>query len=250
MAGTVPEMLLEAEYAEYAREYLRRLPVEHFMEAKPQAVQRAITLASLALVTARRPDVHVFNEMLVQYRRPRRRKPGQVVPDNMVVVFAGALDAEESYDVPLQPAGPFWVMEYVSRRSRRKDYEESFDKYERELKVPYCLLFRPEKQELDLFRHNGRRYVRVEANVHGRYALPELEMEVALHDGWVRFWYQGSLIPLPAELDARLQKAERRAEQEKERADSLEQQLAREKSARLAAEREIEQLRAQQRKRT
>src|SRR5438105_2046562 len=118
MASTVPDMLLELAYADYADEYLRRLPLEHFMESKSQAVQRAITLACLALVTALRPDVHVFNELLVQYPRPRRRRPGQVVPDNMVVLYSGALDVDLSYDVPLQPARPFWVMEWVSKRSK------------------------------------------------------------------------------------------------------------------------------------
>jgi hypothetical protein len=36
------------------------------MEAATQARQRAITLACLALVCAVRPDVHLFNELLVQ----------------------------------------------------------------------------------------------------------------------------------------------------------------------------------------
>jgi Uma2 family endonuclease len=265
MSSTVPDMLLEVEYAEYAREYLRKLPLEHFMEAKPQAVQREITLASLALVKTRRPDVHVYNEMLVQYPRSRRRRPGQVVPDNMVVIHAGTLDADESYDVPLQPARPFWVLEYVSRRSKGKDYKDSFHKYERELKVPYCLFFRPEKQELRLHHHEGRRYVRLKANSQGRYEVAELELEVGLLGGWVRFWYQGQLLPLPAELQARLDEAERRAEREKERAeqekqraeqekqraerekqraDILQRQVEEEKRARLAAERKLEQLRA------
>jgi Uma2 family endonuclease len=242
--STVPKMLLEAEYAEYAREYLRRLPLEHFMEAKPQAVQREITLESLALVKARRPDVHVYNEMLVQYPLPRRRRPGQVVPDNMVVIHSGPLDADESYDVPLQPAGPFWVLEYVSRRSKRKDYKDSFRKYERELKVPYCLFFRPEKQELRLHHHDGRRYGRQEANRQGRYEVTELELEVGLLGGWVRFWFRGRLLPLPAELQDRLDEAEQRAEQEKQRADRLQRQVDEEREARLAAERELERLRA------
>src|SRR5262249_19003861 len=144
-----------------------------------------------------------------------------------------------SYNVPLEPAPPFWVMEYVSPSNKRKDYEESFRKYERELKVPYYLMFYPDNQELTLFRHNKRKYVTVKPNADGRYAVPELEMEVALLDGWVRFWYQGELLPLPDELqrdldearlqaaEARLQAAEARlqAEEEKRRADELQQRL-------------------------
>jgi hypothetical protein len=63
----------EIEYEQAASEYLRRLPPEHFMEWTSQATQREMTLASLDLVNAQRADVHVFNELLVQYRVPRRK---------------------------------------------------------------------------------------------------------------------------------------------------------------------------------
>jgi hypothetical protein len=272
MASVEPDMFLKLDYAEYARDYQRRQTLEQIMEAKPQAVQREITLTSLAVLKAFRSDVHVFNEMLVQYPRPRRRRPGQVVPDNMVVIYEGELDVEESYDVPVQPVGPFWVMEYVSRRSKRKDYHDSFQKYERELQVPYCLTFWPQKKDLRLFRHDGRRYVRLEANQHGRYEIPELELEIGLHGCWVRYWYRGKLLPLPAEMQAQVleiekhaereqqraereqQRAEReqqraeheqqRAEREQQRAESLQLQLEEERQARRAAERELAQVRA------
>src|SRR5262245_8829740 len=129
MSTAKPRILLRIEYEEAARAYLRGLPLEHFMEATAQGNQRKITLESLDLVTARRPDVHVFNELLVQYPRKARKRPGQVVPDNMVVLHDGPIDAVGSYALALQPAGPLWVLEYVSKASERMDYEENFDKY-------------------------------------------------------------------------------------------------------------------------
>src|SRR5690348_1811290 len=145
----LPRAVIEAAYTEYAREYLRSLPLEHFMEATAQGRQREITLESLALVKARRPEVQVFNELLVQYRRRGQREIVQVVPDNMVIIHPEPVQAEGSFDVPLQePIKPFWMLEYVSRSNRRKDYEDSFKKYERDLKVSYYLLFYPEDQEL------------------------------------------------------------------------------------------------------
>ena len=81
----LPRAIIAVEYAEAAQAYLRSLPSEHFMEATAQATQRKITLESLDLVHARRPEVQVFNELLVQYPRPRTRQPGQIVPDNMVI---------------------------------------------------------------------------------------------------------------------------------------------------------------------
>jgi len=87
MSTQKPRPLLRIEYEEAAEAYLKSLPLEHFIEATAQGRQREITLESLALVHARRPDVQVFNELLVQYPRRGRQKIGQVVPDNMVVVW-------------------------------------------------------------------------------------------------------------------------------------------------------------------
>ncbi len=156
MANTKPRILLSLEYDRYAREYLRSLPPEHFMEATGQSIQREIILESLALVRAKRPDVQVFSELLLQYPFGREKRPHQVVPDIMVMRYEKPLKAKGSYNLPLQPVGPFWVLDFVSKESERNDYEESFLKYERELKVPYYLVFYPDEQELTLNRHNKR----------------------------------------------------------------------------------------------
>lgn len=250
--STKPRSLLRMEYEAAAEAYLKSLPPEHFMEAVPQATQREITLESLALVKLVRSDFHVFNELLVQYPRGRPPRIQQVVPDNMVTVSAEPIKVKGSYDLPLQPCGPFWVMEYVSQHSKRKDYEESFEKYERELKVPYYLTFYPDNDEMTLYRHNGRRYVTVTPNEQGRYAIPEVELEVAILGGWVRFWHRGKLLELPGELQRRVdeerrlrQEAERRAEEAEQQAREAERQAkeARERAER--AEQEVAQLRAE-----
>jgi Uma2 family endonuclease len=235
--------LIDAAYAEYAREYLRGLRLENHMEATGQATQRKITLESLDLVNARRPDVQVFNELLVQYPRAGEKKPGQVVPDNMVVIDAEPIDADGSFNVPTQDAHPFWVLEYVSKHNKRKDYDDNFDKYEKELKVPYYLLFYPEEQELTLYRLKGRRYVSVKPNAKGRYAIPELDLELALLDGWVRYWYRDELLPLPAELQSELDAARREAEEQRQRADNAEQRADNAEQRAEALERELEELR-------
>ena len=60
-------------------------------------------------------------------------------------------------------------------------------------------------------------------NENDRYALPEQKIEVALLKGWVRYWYQGKMLPLPGEMQIELDK---------------------EREARKALEREVEVLRA------
>lgn len=232
----LPPALIEVAYAETARQYLRKLTLENHMEATSQATQRKITLESLDLVQARRPEVQLFNELLVQYPRPGHKKPGQVVPDNMVVLHDKPIKADGSYDVPIQPVGPFWVLEYVSKSNKRKDYDDNFDKYEQELKVPYFLLFYPDNQDLTLYRlHNGK-YVSVKPNERDRYAIPELELELALLDGWVRYWFRGELLPLPAQMLHDLEAAQRQTEEQRRRAENAEQRAA-------ALQRELDQLR-------
>jgi hypothetical protein len=60
MPAEMPRALVAIRYYEAAQAYLRSLPPEHFMEAVSQSTQRKITLESLALVAARRPDFHLF----------------------------------------------------------------------------------------------------------------------------------------------------------------------------------------------
>jgi Uma2 family endonuclease len=191
------------------------------------------------LVAARRPDFHVYNELLVQYPDAKAaRKIGQVVPDNMVVIHDGPFDVDGYYAIELQPAKPFWVLEYVSKSNKRKDYQDNMAKYEQILKVPYYLVFYPDTQDLSLFKYRKykKQYSSVLPNEHERLAIPELEIEVALLDEWVRFWFRGRLLPLPADLQRALEAAELRANAAERRADSAEQQVARLKA-------EIESLR-------
>src|SRR6476661_5413154 len=98
MSPTTPRGLIEVAYEEYARQYLRSLPLSHFMEATDQATQRAITVESLDLVAPLRDDFHVYSELLVQYPLKRKKRPGQVVPDNMVVVSKEPISATTCFN--------------------------------------------------------------------------------------------------------------------------------------------------------
>ncbi len=234
MSTQKPRTLLRIEYENAAEAYLKRLKLRHFIEAAAQGKQREITLERLALVRARRPDVQVFNELLVQYPLRGQQKIGQVVPDNMVVIWPEPIRVSGSYDLPLQPVGPFWMLEYVSKYNQRKDYEENMQKYERDLKVPYYLLFYPDAGDLTLYHLRGRKYRSVPPSEQGRHAIPELDIEVALLDDWVRFWYKGELLPLPADLQhdldqtrRELRRMTRRAEEQARRAEAAEEELQR-----------------------
>ena len=66
--------------------------------------------------------------------------------------------------------------------------------------MPYYLLFEPRGPEADGFRLSGKKYVAVKPNADGRLEIPPLKLEVAIRDGWVRFWFEGELLPLPGDL--------------------------------------------------
>ena len=259
MSSTRLRPLQQIEWEKAAEEYLRSLPLEHFMEATPQATQRKITLESFDLVHRQRPEVQVFNELLVQYTHGRKRERRRVVPDNMIVLYEQPIRAKNSFNLPCQPAGPFCMLEYVSKESVRKNYEDNMRRYERELKVPYYLLFYPDAEEMTLYRLTGRKYVSVKPNQQGRVAIPELEIEVGLLEGWMRFWFRGKLVPLPSDLQSELEEmqqklleerqarlaAEQRETEERQARLAAEQREAEERQARLAAEAELARLRAQ-----
>jgi hypothetical protein len=249
--SSIPRSLLRIRYEESAETYLRSLPLEHFMESTSQSQQRKITLVCFDLVSAERPEVQMFSELLLQYPGPDDTIC-RVVPDNMVILYDQPIKAKGSYDLPLQPVGPFMILEYVSKYTKRKDYEDNLQKYEQELKVPYYLLFYPDAEELTLYRLKGQKYISVKPNRQGRYAIRELDMEVAILDGWVRFWLEGRLLPLPADLQRELDAAnsradeeKRRADEEKRRADEEKRRADEEKRRADEAERELAKLRAE-----
>ena len=238
--STNPDILF---YERAAREYCESLPLEHFMQSTFQTTQCKITLESFDLICASRPEIHIFSELLVQYGPISNLL--RVVPDNMVIIYEGEIDATGSYNMHNdEKSKPFLMIEYVSESNKRKDYVDNMVRYERDLHVPYYLLFEPENQVLSLFKMNARKkYVAVKANAEERFAIPELELEVGILDSWVRYWFRGELQALPVELaeelettKAALKTAERRLGQSERRADRVEIQLDQERQERARAE--------------
>jgi Uma2 family endonuclease len=225
-------------YVQAATEFQNSLPLEHFVESTPQATQRKITLESFDLIHIARPDIWCYNELLIQYPVTNIRDIARVVPDNLVVIHGEPIRGTGSFNTPFEDAKPFLVLEYVSEENQHKDYVENMGRYEKHLKIPYYLLFEPEKKQVLLSKLSAakKKYVSVRPNQNDRLAIPELELEVGVLDGWVRFWFRGKLLPLPAELMERLEQVERENRQ-------LRRQARAEQEAREAAEAELERLR-------
>lgn len=241
-------------YDRAANEYRNGLPLEHFMESTPQATQRKITLESFDLIHAARPDVWCYNELLIQYPVGDILEIARVVPDNLVILHDQPIRGTKSFNTPFEDARPFLVLEYVSEENKSKDYVENMSRYEKHLKVPYYLIFEPEKKQVLVFKLSTakRKYVSVRPNRHDRLEIAELELEVGMLDEWVRYWFRGKLLPLPAELAAELdevkrhlRKAQRETRAAEEQARAAEERARAEQATREAMEAELERIRAE-----
>jgi hypothetical protein len=157
-----------------------------------RAQQRDITRWTFEVIRGVRPDVQPFTNLLIQFPQPGEDEPGQLATDNSVFVHSAQLNVGVSFDAPMQPVGPFIVMEYTER-SRA-------ERYEKELKVPYYLLFYPDADEFTLFKLKDGKYTAAVPNANGRCPIPELELEVGLLGKWMRYWFRGDMLPLPGDL--------------------------------------------------
>jgi Uma2 family endonuclease len=246
MASTVKVLPSREEFEQSALDYYASLTLEDFMESTDQHTQSKITDASLDLVTRRWPEFQCLGELLIQYMHEDRIR--KIVPDHLVLLSGVTIDKRRSLNLPYEDVRLIVVMEYVSDVNPKKDYRDSFVRYEQQLRVPYYLTFQPVEQDLRLHVHDGTAYVRAEPNDWGRLAIPELQLEAALLDGWTRFWFQGQLLPIPKEYDELMERQAMETRRQSERAVEAENRVEQEKQRADALAAELAQLRAQQQK--
>lgn len=199
---------LEAAYDKAAREYYRSLPPGYTIDPVSQGIAREITLQSFDLIQYLRPDIQCFNELPIDYPVKGSQRNGRVVPNNFVVIHSEPILAYANFDIEQQPTRPILVVEYVTEYRNPEHYECYFKQYEQELKVPYYLRIHPDDLRIFLFSLENGKYVTVRPDGAGRYAIPELELEVGLLDRQVRYWFRGKMMQTPGELYYEIKAAE------------------------------------------
>lgn len=191
-------------YEEAERAYYRSLDPEDTIDPVCQATTRAIVLSSFGLMRSSRPDIQCFNELLIRYPRPDG-SAGRVVPNNFVVIHPAPVLVYDRFDTADQPAKPLLAIDYITELRNPEAYKHNPDRYGRELRVPYYLTAYPEEKRFTLYHLTDGGYAVVPPNEPGRFPIPELEVEVGMRDGWMRFWFRGELVKRPAELYQELQ---------------------------------------------
>ena len=230
MKEPLPDQMTAKDFEKAAAEYLayikRRHP-EHFWKSVAQSKQRHITDTSLDILASERSDVHVYGELLIQWRNAKGEMR-RVVPDNMVVLAERRPDASTNFAIEVQKPRPFFVLEYVSEDNKRKHYQKSYEKYETELKVPYYSILHLDEQKLLLLEYDERQggYRSVHPDRNGRHAIRELELELGLLDGWARFWWKGALLPTSTELQAEVVEALEQLEATKRKRTDIDRLIA------------------------
>ena len=107
--------------------FLKKKHPEHFWKSVAESEQRHITVTSLDLLASERSDVHVYGELLIQWRN-EKGKLRRVVPDNMIVIAEERPDVTMNFAIEVQKSRPFFVLEYVTETNKRKHHQKSYDK--------------------------------------------------------------------------------------------------------------------------
>lgn len=198
MSAKLASPWTQEDFDRHALEFAAALTPEDVMENSWAGTQRSLTLSMFDILRTREPRVQPFNEMLVQFEENGVIKG--VVPDNMIVVSDEPLRHRTSFPVPVEPVLPLLVIEYVSKGGDKKDYVVNRRRYAL-VGVPYYVICDPQKSKLEVHHLQDDGYVRLEPGLNNRVSVPELDLEIGLLNGWMRFWHRGELLPIPAESE-------------------------------------------------
>ncbi|NET54874.1 MAG: Uma2 family endonuclease [Symploca sp. SIO2E6] len=194
------------------------------LATKSELIENALIVSNFALC-ARINDHTICKAPDWMYVRP-------VIP---------SLKSRRSYTPHKEGAVPLIVMEFISETDGGEysmESDPSIGKwffYERVMKIPYYVIFKPEKAKLEVYHLDGQLYRKQKPDANGRYPIEGLNLYLGIWEGkhllrtgnWLRWWDQsGKCLPWQEE---RAIQAEEKAFQAVEKA--AEAQLRAEKLA-------------------
>jgi hypothetical protein len=178
------------------------------MESAVQGKQRSITLQSFDVISLRRPDIHCFNRISVWCPKGNSGNRRFVTPDHTIVIHSGPVPLDTDPVYLSAAVQPILAVNYVSADCPRPaDFERQ--RREAEAGITYSLVFDADRRSVTGYHlTRPRRYVPLKCDEWNRLAVPELDLEVLVRDGWMRYWFRGELMPLATELAERLAQRE------------------------------------------
>ncbi len=182
----------------------------------------------------------------IYWRLPETPEPlekGAVSPDwfyvaNVPPTLNGQM--RRSYVMWKELIAPFIILEFVSGDGREErdvtPYQGKFWVYERIIRPAFYGIYEVTKSRLEVYRHVEDQFQLMSPNERGNYPIPPLGIEVGIWPGiyqgvelpWLRFWQENGNLLLAAE----------------ERAEIAQQEVAKERQARIDAELKIQELEA------
>lgn len=184
------------------------------------------------------PDGYVGGNMALYFSLRQIEHNDFVGPDVFVVLGASRRE-RKSWVVWQEGLVPDVVIELLSAGTERRDRGDKMRIYERQMRVPFYVLFHPFDARFDVFELRDLAYQPRVADESGRVAVPPLGLELgvvwSVVEGerlpWLR-WFtpEGVMLPTPIELahiaERRADEAEAEAAAERDRAEQAEARAA------------------------
>lgn len=187
--------------------------VQNFME-HPQSMLLSDVLAPVFAQLHPDGQYCIGQDCGIYYQNTDPPEQGVVAPVWFYVPDVPALlngQVRRSYVLWHEPIHPSLLIEFVSGDgSQERDTTPSRGKfwvYENAVLTGYYVIFDAFREQLEVFRREGRRLRRLPANAAGRVAIPELGIELGLWRGkyqnldlvWLRAWDAGGRLLSTAE---------------------------------------------------
>ncbi|MEH1834654.1 MAG: Uma2 family endonuclease [Nostoc sp.] len=204
--------------------------VKNFQE-HPQSI--LLTDSIKPILEKRHPDGQycIGQDSSIYWRITDPPEKGAEAPDWFYVGnVPPTLDGQtrRSYVLWREFIAPLIVLEFVfgdgTQERDKTPWKGKFWIYEQVIRPPFYGIYEVNKASVEVYELIGGEYHLLTANEHGHYPIPPLEAELGIWQGqyqnmelpWLRWWdLQGNL----------LLTGEERAEQERQRADRLAEQL-------------------------
>ena len=181
-----------------------------------------------------RNDFYISGNLTVYYSAKQTKKRDFRGPDVFVVLGTQKRDRRSWTIWEEEGKYPNVVIELLSNSTAAVDRGKKKDLYQTIWRLPEYYWFHPETLEFAGFRLVSGQYEAIAPNESGRLKSTQLNLELGIYDGKLR-WFSatGELIPLPEEVERQArEQAEQRETQERQAREQAEQRETQERQAR------------------